>query len=67
MRYVFDDYTLDTQRYELWCRGQRLKLRPKVFAVLAYVIRHRDRVVSEVHPFPAGAYTFNQALIQEVA
>src|SRR4030095_12295062 len=47
MRYIFDGYILDTLRYELSCRRQAIKLRPKVFEVLAYLIRHRDRVVSK--------------------
>ena len=47
MRYVFGDYLLDTQRYELSYRHQPIKLRPKVFQVLSYLIAHRDRVVSK--------------------
>jgi DNA-binding winged helix-turn-helix (wHTH) protein len=47
MRYVFGDYRLDTQRYELGCRDERIKLRPKVFEVLVYLIRHRQRIVSK--------------------
>jgi DNA-binding winged helix-turn-helix (wHTH) protein len=47
MRYVFGDYTLDIRCYELSYRGQTVKLRPKVFQVLAYLIAHRDRVVSK--------------------
>src|SRR5919108_5693881 len=47
MRYVFDSYILDTQRYELSSRGNAIKLRPKVFEVLEYLIRHRERVVSK--------------------
>ena len=47
MRYVFGDYRLDTQRYELSYRHQPIKLRPKVFHVLRYLIAHRDRVVSK--------------------
>ena len=47
MRYVFGDYRLDTQRYELSYRNQPIKLRPKVFHVLSYLIAHRDRVVSK--------------------
>ena len=47
MRYVFGDYLLDTQRYELSYRNQPIKLRPKVFHVLRYLIAHRDRVVSK--------------------
>lgn len=45
MRYVFGDYTLDTERYELHRTGTRVHLRPKVFQVLAYLLEHRDRVV----------------------
>jgi DNA-binding winged helix-turn-helix (wHTH) protein len=46
MRYVFGDYTLDTQCYELLRGGTRVPLRPKVFQVLAYLIEQRDRVVA---------------------
>lgn len=45
MRYVFGDYTLDTQLQELWHTGQPVPLRPKVFQVLAYLLEHHDRVV----------------------
>jgi class 3 adenylate cyclase/DNA-binding winged helix-turn-helix (wHTH) protein/tetratricopeptide (TPR) repeat protein len=47
MRYRFDGYILDTQRYELSSHGKAIKLRPKVFEVLHYLIRHRERVVSK--------------------
>lgn len=47
MRYVFGDYVLDTQRHEFWCRKARIKLRPKVFQVLIYLVEHRDRVISK--------------------
>jgi DNA-binding winged helix-turn-helix (wHTH) protein/predicted ATPase len=46
MPYVFGDYTLDTQRYELRRRGTRLPLRPKVFQMLVYLIEQRHRVVT---------------------
>src|SRR5712691_6819713 len=45
MRYVFGDYILDTQCYELRRAGTRIALRPKVFQVLAYLLAHRDRLV----------------------
>ena len=45
MRYIFGDYLLDTQRYELRCAGEPVPLQPKVFQVLAYLLAHRDRVV----------------------
>jgi len=45
MLYVFGDYTLDTQQYEVCHAGQPVHVRPKVFQVLAYLLAHRDRVV----------------------
>src|SRR5262249_2119857 len=47
MRYIFDTYVLDTQRYELHGAGAPIKLRRKAFQVLAYLLAHRDRVVSK--------------------
>jgi predicted ATPase len=46
MLYLFDDYTLDTQLYELRHAGALCHLEPQVFAVLHYLIAHRDRVVT---------------------
>jgi DNA-binding winged helix-turn-helix (wHTH) protein len=46
MRYVFADYELDTQLYELRHAGQPCPLEPQVFNVLLYLIQHRDRVVT---------------------
>ena len=46
MRYIFGPYSLDTQLYELRRAGERLPLGPQVFNVLAYLLAHRDRVVS---------------------
>ena len=46
MLYLFDDYTLDTQLYELRHAGAPCHLEPQVFAVLHYLIEHRDRVVT---------------------
>ena len=45
MLYVFGDYRLDTQRYELQCAGQPVHVRAKVLQVLVYLLTHRDRVV----------------------
>lgn len=47
MRYVFGDYTLDTERYELRRAGALVKVQPKAFDVLAYLIALRERVVSK--------------------
>src|SRR5262245_34498193 len=46
MFYVFGDYTLDTQRCEVRRAGQPVHVRTKVFQLLAYLLAHRDRVVS---------------------
>jgi DNA-binding winged helix-turn-helix (wHTH) protein len=53
MRYVFGDYTLDTQRYALDHAGLPVKLQPKVFKLLASLIQHRDRVVTRQELFDA--------------
>src|SRR5919108_6635686 len=45
MRYSFGDYVFDTQRHELHRAGEPIKLRRKVFQVLAYLLVHRERVV----------------------
>jgi class 3 adenylate cyclase/DNA-binding winged helix-turn-helix (wHTH) protein/tetratricopeptide (TPR) repeat protein len=47
MRYLFGDYVLDTERHELHGAGMPIKLRRKVFQVLAYLLAHCDRVVSK--------------------
>ena len=47
MDYQFGDYTLDTERYELRRAGIVVNLRPKVLEVLAYLIMHRERLVSK--------------------
>jgi class 3 adenylate cyclase/DNA-binding winged helix-turn-helix (wHTH) protein len=51
MRYLFGDYVLDMQRYELHGAGVLIKLRRKVFQVLAYLLAHRDRVISKQELF----------------
>ena len=47
MIYVFGDYALDTHLYELRHGGEPCPLGPQVFNVLAYLIAHRDRVVTK--------------------
>ena len=46
MRYVFGDYELDTQLFELRQAGKPLKIEPQVFNVLAYLMQRRDRTVT---------------------
>jgi DNA-binding response OmpR family regulator len=45
MRYLFEDYALDTDRRELCRRGDVVRLEPQAFDLLEYLIRNRDRVV----------------------
>ena len=47
MTYRFADCVLYTQLYTLHRAGQSIRLAPKVFEVLCYLIEHRDRVVSK--------------------
>jgi DNA-binding winged helix-turn-helix (wHTH) protein len=47
MLYIFGEWTLDTQRYELTHAGVPIPLRPKVFQVLAYLLAQHERVVSK--------------------
>jgi predicted ATPase/DNA-binding winged helix-turn-helix (wHTH) protein len=47
MRYVFEDYTLDTDRYELRRAGTSVALGPKPFALLTYLLQYRDRTVTK--------------------
>jgi DNA-binding winged helix-turn-helix (wHTH) protein len=51
MRYLFGNYVLAMQRYELHGAGVPIKLRRKVFQVLAYLLAHRHRVVSKQELF----------------
>jgi DNA-binding winged helix-turn-helix (wHTH) protein/predicted ATPase/type II secretory pathway predicted ATPase ExeA len=46
MIYRFGEVELDTERYELRHEGETRHLEPQVFDVLAYLIAHRDRVVT---------------------
>lgn len=45
MRLEFGDAQLDVGRFELRRAGQPIKLEPKVFDVLRYLVQHRERVV----------------------
>lgn len=46
MIYGFNDFDLDTQRYELRRAGEPCKVEPKAFDLLVYLIQHRDRAVT---------------------
>ena len=47
MRFLFDDYVLDTERCELRRGSTLLGMEPQVFDLLAFLVRNRDRVVSK--------------------
>jgi adenylate cyclase len=46
VRYLFDDYALDTNRRELSHGGHTVRLEPQAFDLLEYLIRNRERLVS---------------------
>ena len=43
--YRFGDCELDEARRSLAAHGRELKLQPRVFDLLCYLVRHRERVV----------------------
>lgn len=47
VRYRFGEFELDTESYALTHSGQELRLRPKVFNVLRYLLEHHGRLVSK--------------------
>jgi TolB-like protein len=47
LRYLFEDYVLDTDRRELRLGAGLAPLAPQVFDILVYLIRNRERVVSK--------------------
>jgi DNA-binding winged helix-turn-helix (wHTH) protein len=47
MTYAFGEFELDDERYELRRRSVPVKIQPKPFRALLYLIRHRDGVVSK--------------------
>lgn len=47
MIYSFEDYELDTRRFELRCAGETVSLEPQVFSVLSYLVERRDEVVTK--------------------
>lgn len=51
MHYVFGDYVLDIRQQELRCADTPIRLEPRVFDVLAYLVQHRDQVVSKQELF----------------
>ena len=44
---AFEDMELDLSQVELRRAGVRVRVEPQVFEVLAYLVGHRDRVVTK--------------------
>jgi DNA-binding winged helix-turn-helix (wHTH) protein len=47
LRYLFEEFVLDTDRRELYRGTDDLPVAPQVFDLLEYLVRHRERVVSK--------------------
>lgn len=47
MTYLFGEFELDARLFQLRRGGAVVKLEPKIFDVLVYLVAHRDRVVSK--------------------
>jgi adenylate cyclase len=47
VQYLFDKCVLDPDRRELRLGGDPVHVEPRVFDLLVYLIRNRDRVVSK--------------------
>jgi len=64
LRYLFEDYALDTDRRELRCGDDIVLVEPQVFDLLAYLVRHRDHVLSKDDLFTA---VWNGRIVSESA
>jgi len=51
MKYQIAEYTVDTARYRITSGDAVIPAEPKVFDLLVYLIRHRDRVLSREELF----------------
>ena len=47
MRYLFEDFVLDTDKRELRRGPDAVALAPQVFDLLVYLIHHRQRVTNK--------------------
>ena len=69
MRYLFEDYALDTDRRELRRGGTLVAIEPQVFDLLAYLVQHGDRVVTKDDLFTAvwnGRFVSESALTTRI-
>jgi DNA-binding winged helix-turn-helix (wHTH) protein/TolB-like protein/Tfp pilus assembly protein PilF len=51
MKYQIAEYIVDTARYRITCGDTVIPAEPKVFDLLVYLIRHRDRVLTREELF----------------
>ena len=47
MRYVFDEFVVNAEKYELLCSGKAVAIEPQVFGLIVHLIKNRDRVISK--------------------
>ena len=65
----FDDYTLDTARYELKCGEDVVRVEPQVFDVLAQLLSNHERCVTKEELFDAvwgGRFVGEAALTSRI-
>jgi DNA-binding winged helix-turn-helix (wHTH) protein len=65
LRYLFEDYALDTDQRELHRGSDAIPLAPQVFDILVYLIGNRARVVSKddlIHAIWQGRAVSDAAL-----
>ena len=69
MRYLFEDYSLDTDRRELCRRGEFVRIEPQAFDLLEYLIQNRGRLVSRddlIASVWAGRIVSNSAMTTRI-
>ncbi len=69
MLYIFGDFALDPDRYELRHAGEPLPIEPLVLEVLAYLVANRDRTVSKTELLDAlweGEFVTESALTRTI-
>jgi len=47
MAWIFGDFRLDPERFELSCGSELVRLEPQVLALICLLVRHHDRMVTK--------------------
>ncbi|RST86098.1 transcriptional regulator [Aquibium carbonis] len=47
MTWSFGDFRLDPERFQLSCRGERVRVEPQVLSLLIHLVRNRDHMVTK--------------------